>query len=78
MIAVGEWHWRSRKVVGHQGRIHGLKSGGTNHDEREERGAEGCEEEVSPPHQKRALGATSPEIFSILSSKWQVFVHSGS
>ena len=42
------------------GRIHGLKSGGgTNHDEREERGDEKGEvwRRVSPSHRKRGLGA---------------------
>ena len=70
----------------HQGRIHGLKSGGTNHGEREEseerraKGAEGvgCGEGVSPLYRGRGLYLISVNIFPFFELKWQVLVRSGS
>jgi len=67
-----------------QGRNRGLKSGGTNHGEREERGVEGveCEEEVSPSPPGEECGEMDmyppQKLFRFWSSKWQVLVHSES
>ena len=63
-----------------------FKKWGTNHGEREERGAEsaeggGREEEVSPPYLGGVWGGGyvfSPDFFRFLSSNWQVLVHSES
>jgi len=43
--------------------IHGLKSGGTNHGEREERGAEGCGEGWLLPIGEEGIAMPPPQFF---------------
>jgi len=43
--------------------IHGLKSGGTNHGEREERGAEGCGEGGLLPIGEEGIAMPPPQFF---------------
>jgi len=75
--SAGDFPGEEQLIVRHndlncQGRIHGLKSVGTNHGERKERDAEG--------DGSREVAMPLPRIFffRFLSSKWQVLVHSGS